>query len=82
MSSYCDCSAGRCWASFQVGRVVAGMVQNTNDLERIHTVIRRLHKVLPERLTFFPVVYHARRHRGDLEARNRPCRIKVAQSHA
>ncbi len=32
------------------------------ELERIHAAIRAAYRVLPERLTYFPLAYHARRH--------------------
>lgn len=38
------------------------------DLERMHRVIRRSYKVLPERLTYFPLAYHARRHHAAILA--------------
>ncbi|MGK8506749.1 oxygenase MpaB family protein [Nocardia asiatica] len=36
--------------------------QEQRQLERIYTVIRFAYRVLPERLTYFPIAYHARRH--------------------
>lgn len=38
------------------------------DLERMHKVIRGSYKVLPERLTYFPLAYHARRHHAAIQA--------------
>ena len=38
------------------------------DLERMHRVIRGSYKVLPERLTYFPLAYHARRHHASIQA--------------
>ena len=37
-------------------------------LERIYAVIRGAYKVLPERLTYFPLAYHARKHHQAIEA--------------
>ncbi|MGK8488315.1 oxygenase MpaB family protein [Nocardia asiatica] len=36
--------------------------QEQRQLERIYTVIRFAYRVLPERLTYFPIAYHARKH--------------------
>ncbi|GAC70257.1 oxygenase MpaB family protein [Gordonia soli] len=41
------------------------------ELERIHTVIRGSYRVLPERLTYFPLAYHARRHHAAIQAMKR-----------
>ncbi|WP_020108954.1 oxygenase MpaB family protein [Nocardia sp. 348MFTsu5.1] len=38
------------------------------DLERMHKVIRGSYKVLPDRLTYFPLAYHARRHHAAIQA--------------
>ncbi|HEY9311810.1 oxygenase MpaB family protein [Williamsia sp.] len=38
------------------------------DLERMHRMIRGSYKVLPERLTYFPLAYHARRHHAAIQA--------------
>lgn len=38
------------------------------ELERIHSVIRVTYRVLPERLTYFPLAYHARRHHAAIQA--------------
>jgi uncharacterized protein (DUF2236 family) len=38
------------------------------DLNRMHKVIRGSYKVLPERLTYFPLAYHARRHHAAIQA--------------
>ena len=37
------------------------------SLERIYTVIRFAYRVLPERLTYFPIAYHARKHHQSIE---------------
>ncbi|MGK8503245.1 oxygenase MpaB family protein [Nocardia asiatica] len=36
--------------------------QEQRQLERIYSVIRFGYRVLPERLTYFPIAYHARKH--------------------
>ncbi|MEE3850280.1 oxygenase MpaB family protein [Gordonia sp. LSe1-13] len=36
--------------------------EEQRELERIHAAIRVAYRVLPERLTYFPLAYHARRH--------------------
>ncbi|MGC5259027.1 oxygenase MpaB family protein [Gordonia sp. DT218] len=41
------------------------------ELERIHSAIRLSYRVLPERLTYFPLAYHARRHHAALQAMKR-----------
>lgn len=41
------------------------------ELERIHMAIRGAYRVLPERLTYFPLAYHARRHHDELQAMKR-----------
>ncbi|GAB90969.1 oxygenase MpaB family protein [Gordonia rhizosphera] len=38
------------------------------ELERIHTVIRGMYRVLPERLTYFPLAYYARRQHAVMAA--------------
>ena len=56
------------------------------DLERMHTVIRGSYKVLPERLTYFPLAYHARRHHAAIQAMKKRetggAAYKVGKSHA
>ncbi|GAA4660041.1 oxygenase MpaB family protein [Gordonia humi] len=37
-------------------------------LERVYALIRTAYRVLPERLTYFPLAYHARRHHEAIEA--------------
>jgi len=37
------------------------------QLQRIYTVIRTAYRVLPDRLTYFPLAYHARKHHECLE---------------
>lgn len=37
------------------------------QLVRIYTVIRALYRVLPDRLTYFPLAYHARKHHQCIE---------------
>ncbi|MYR05588.1 DUF2236 domain-containing protein [Gordonia sp. SID5947] len=41
------------------------------ELERIHAAIRLSYRVLPERLTYFPLAYHARRHHAAVQAMKR-----------
>ncbi|MFW0785839.1 oxygenase MpaB family protein [Gordonia sp. CPCC 206044] len=41
------------------------------ELERIHTAIRFAYRTLPERLTYFPLAYHARRHHDEIQAMKR-----------
>lgn len=41
------------------------------ELERRHAVVRSAYRVLPERVTFFPLAYHARRHHAALQAMER-----------
>lgn len=41
------------------------------ELERHHAVVRTAYRVLPERLTYFPLAYHARRHHAALQAMER-----------
>jgi uncharacterized protein (DUF2236 family) len=36
--------------------------QEQRQLERVYAVIRTAYRVLPERLTYFPIAYHARKH--------------------
>ncbi|TCJ97372.1 oxygenase MpaB family protein [Nocardia alba] len=37
------------------------------SLERAYTVIRFAYRVLPDRLTYFPIAYHARKHHQSIE---------------
>ncbi|MGW0158385.1 oxygenase MpaB family protein [Mycobacterium sp. NPDC003323] len=37
------------------------------ELQRIYTVIRTAYRILPDRLTYFPLAYHARKHHECLE---------------
>ncbi|MCH5642765.1 MULTISPECIES: oxygenase MpaB family protein [unclassified Gordonia (in: high G+C Gram-positive bacteria)] len=41
------------------------------QLERMHTVLRGSYRVLPERLTYFPLAYHARRQHAAIQAMKR-----------
>ncbi|MGV9711340.1 oxygenase MpaB family protein [Gordonia sp. NPDC003424] len=41
------------------------------ELERIHGAIRGAYRVLPERVTYFPLAYHARRVHAEMEAMKR-----------
>lgn len=41
--------------------------QEQRQLERIYAVIRLAYRVLPERLTYFPIAYHARKHHRCIE---------------
>ena len=37
------------------------------ELERAYAVVRTAYRVLPDRLTYFPLAYHARKHHECLE---------------
>ncbi|PRC44155.1 DUF2236 domain-containing protein, partial [Mycobacterium sp. ITM-2017-0098] len=41
--------------------------EEQRQLERIYRVIRLAYRVLPDRLTYFPLAYHARKHHQCLE---------------
>ncbi|AZG44447.1 oxygenase MpaB family protein [Gordonia insulae] len=69
-------------------REILGLSWTTDEqreLERIHAAIRLSYRVLPERLTYFPLAYHARRHHAAIQAMKRRegagAAYKVDRSH-
>lgn len=55
-------------------REILGLTWTTGEqreLEHIHAAIRMAYRVLPERLTYFPLAYHARRHHAEIQAMKR-----------
>lgn len=55
-------------------REILGLTWSNRErkqLERMHTVLRGSYKVLPERLTYFPLAYHARRQHAAIQAMKR-----------
>ena len=40
-------------------------------LRRMHAVLRGAYRVLPERMTYFPLAYHARRQHAAIQAMKR-----------
>jgi uncharacterized protein (DUF2236 family) len=46
---------------------VTWSAEEERQLTRVYTVIRTAYRVLPDRLTYFPLAYHARKHHQCLE---------------
>ena len=56
-------------------------VGEQRELERIHRAIRASYRVLPERLTYFPLAYHARRHHAVLQKMKQREKAGAAYRH-
>ncbi|MDL9935933.1 oxygenase MpaB family protein [Gordonia sp. ABSL1-1] len=52
------------------------------QLERMHAVVRGAYRVLPERVTYFPLAYHARRHHDAIVAMKKREKQGAAYAHA
>ena len=50
---------------------VTWSAREQRELERAYAVVRTAYRVLPDRLTYFPLAYHARKHHQELEKMKR-----------